>query len=344
MLGIGIIGCGRIAQWRHMPEYANNPNARLAGFYDLDFGRASEMAEKYGGTAYATVEALLADPAIDAVSVCTANIAHASISIAALEAGKHVLCEKPMATTPEDCEAMVAAARKTGKFLMIAHNQRLDKVHVTAKALVDRGVIGRILTFRASFAHSGPEFGAADPAWFFDRQRAAMGAMADLGVHKTDLIHYLTGQRVIRTTARVTTLDKRDSAGNLVGVDDNAFCVFELSGGAMGTMTASWTHYGPEENTVTLCGTGGILHLYEDPEYPLVVEQRSGERRCYDALAIWGDGDRGNSGVIDAWIDCLVHGRAPEISAESAVPAMRAVFASLESSATGRTVEIPENR
>ena len=110
MFGIGIIGCGKIAQVRHIPEYNDNPDAKLVAFYDLNAARAKALAEQYGGRAYESVEALLADPNVDAVSVCSANASHAEITVAALEAGKHVLCEKPMATTLAACfrSAMVS--------------------------------------------------------------------------------------------------------------------------------------------------------------------------------------------------------------------------------------------
>ena len=93
MLNIGIIGCGKIAQVRHLPEYEQNPGARIAGLYDLNQERAQTLAAQYGAKVYPSYEALLADPAIDAVSVCSANVSHAEITVAALEAGKHVLCE-----------------------------------------------------------------------------------------------------------------------------------------------------------------------------------------------------------------------------------------------------------
>ena len=146
MFGIGIIGCGKIAQVRHIPEYADHKDAKLLGFYDINLERAKELAAKYGGTAYATVEELLKNPEIDAVSVCAANVAHAELTIQALNAGKHVLCEKPMATTVEECEAMVEAAKKNGKYLMIGQNQRLAKAHATAKKLIDDGLIGKVVT------------------------------------------------------------------------------------------------------------------------------------------------------------------------------------------------------
>ena len=93
MVKVGIIGCGKIAQVRHIPEYLDNPNAKLTGLYDLNLQRAKELAEKYDCKSYESVEEMLADPEIDAVSVCVANHVHAEITIAALKAGKHVLCE-----------------------------------------------------------------------------------------------------------------------------------------------------------------------------------------------------------------------------------------------------------
>ena len=347
MIKIGILGCGKIAQVRHIPEYAANPDCQLVGFYNPTKSRAEDMAAKYGGLAYDTAEELLANPEIDAVSVCAANYAHAALSIQALKAGKHVLCEKPMATTLADCEAMVECAKKNGKFLMIGHNQRLAKAHMEAKRLIDAGLIGDIITFRTSFGHGGPETWAIKPGkdtWFFDKSKAAMGVMADLGVHKTDLIQYLTGQRVVRTTARLVTLDKRGEDGELIGVDDNAVCIYEMSGGAFGTMTASWTYYGAEDNSTVLYGTKGIMRIYDDPAHSIVVKLADGTMQTYDVEQIQTNDNQTKSGVIDLWVDCLKNNRAPEISGESALYAMRAVFASIESSQTGKTVEIEANK
>lgn len=347
MINIGIIGCGKIAQVRHIPEYAENPDAKLAAFFSPNRARAQEQADKYGGKVYDTAEELFADPGIDAVSICAANYAHAQLTIQALNAGKHVLCEKPMATTLDDCEAMVACAQKNGKFLMIGHNQRLAKAHMEAKRLLDQGLIGDIITFRTSFGHGGPETWSISPGknvWFFDKTKAAMGVMADLGVHKTDLIQFLTGQRVVRTTARLVTLDKRGEDGEMIGVDDNAVCIYELSGGAFGTMTASWTYYGAEDNSTILYGTKGIMRIYDDPAHSIVVKLASGEEQVYDVEQIQTNDNQTKSGVIDLWVDCLKNNRAPEISGESALYAMRAVFASIVSSQTGKSVEIEANR
>ena len=141
-----------------------NPGARIAGLYDLNQERAQALAAQYGAKAYESYEALLADPAIDAVSVCSANVSHAEIAVAALAAGKHVLCEKPMATTLEDCERMVAAAQKSGKYLMIDQNQRLAGAHRKARELIRAGAIGKPLTSARRSATAGRRHGAWTPA------------------------------------------------------------------------------------------------------------------------------------------------------------------------------------
>ena len=329
MFHIGIIGCGKIAQVRHIPEYADNPDAQLTAFYDLNAARAQELAERYGGKVYDSVEALLADPNVDAVSVCSANASHAQIAVAALEAGKHVLCEKPMATTLADCERMVSAAKKSGK----------------ARELIEQGEIGSVITFATAFRHGGPETWSIDPGqstWFFDKKRAAMGAMADLGVHKTDLIQYLIGQTVEEVEAQLCTLDKKFSDGSPITVDDNAFCIYRMDGGAVGTMTASWTNYGPEDNSTVINGTKGVLRIYDDPAHTLILEKKDGARVCYDVDAIQTNDNQTKSGVIDLFVESLKNPAVQGIDAQSVLTAMRAVFAAIESSETGRRVKTSE--
>lgn len=136
MVKAAIIGCGKIAQVRHIPEYLEHQAVNLVGFYDLNEKRAEELAEKYGGKAYGSVEELLADPQIDAVSICTANHTHAELTIKALKAGKHVLCEKPMAITLEECQRMVECAEENHRKLLIGQNQRLTRTHQIARKLI----------------------------------------------------------------------------------------------------------------------------------------------------------------------------------------------------------------
>ena len=307
MIRIGIIGCGKIAQVRHLPEYAANPHVELAGYYDLNTQRAQEMAAQYGGKVYESYFDLLNDPSIDAVSICVENRSHAEITTYALYAGKHVLCEKPMAVTLAECESMVAAAERNGKHLMIGHNMRFDPVHRKAKELLDGGIIGDIITFRATMGNAGPENWSmeAGSTWFFDKQKAAMGALSDLGIHKVDLLQYLTGQKVIETTAKVMTLNKHTATGAPITVDDNALCILRMSGGAVGTLAASWTVYGHECQSTCLYGTKGIMLIYNNnnPAAPIEVRNLDGTSTTYNIPP------ETNSGVIDEFVAALEQNR-----------------------------------
>ena len=347
MLKIGIIGCGKITEVRHAPEYAENPNCQLVAFFDVVPERAKALAEQYGGAAYDSIEALLASD-VDAVSVCVANAYHAQASIQALKAGKHVLCEKPMATTPEDCEAMVAAAKAAGKFLMIGQNQRLAKAHVKAREIIESGEMGKVITFETHFAHPGPEgwTGVRD-SWFFDKKVASFGVMADLGVHKTDLIHYLTGKKIVRTSAVLATLNKTFSDGRPITVDDNAYAIYTMEDGVVGTMHVSWTNYGNENNSTKMYMEGGVLRMYDDPKYSLIVEKRDGEVIPYELDLLTSNkeqttGGRTSTGVIDAFVESIITNTPPAISGESAMHAMKVVFANEQSAQLGKAVDVQQ--
>lgn len=343
IIRVGIIGCGKIAQVRHIPEYAANPRAKLTGFVDFVASRAEEMAARYGGKAYASEEELLADPEIDAVSVCVANAAHADVTLKALRAGKHVLCEKPMAVTMEQCREMVAQAERSGKYLMIGQNQRFAPAHVKAKQLLESGVIGTVRTFKTCFGHDGPDNWSIDSGtsnWFFDKSKSAFGAFADLGVHKTDLICFLLNSRVAEVQASITTLDKLDKEGRPVEVDDNAVCIYRMESGAVGTMTASWSYYGREDNSTVLYGTEGIMGIYADPQHSIVVHKKDGGTLYYDTDAIQTNACQTNSGIIDAFVDALSRGEEPPVSGREVLASMEAVFAAAEAARTGTTIKL----
>ena len=340
MIHIGILGCGNIARSRHIPEYASNSDCVLTGYYNPNTAKAEEMANWYGGNVFASAEALLAEPIIDAVSVCTSNDSHAALSIAAMRAGKHVLCEKPMACSLSEAEEMVRVSKETGMLLMIGHNQRFMPAHIEAKEYLERGVIGKVLSFRTTFGHGGPEMFMKEKdmnSWFFRKEKAAMGAMADLGVHKIDLIHYLLGERTVKVSAMLSTLDKCGDSGRFISVDDNAICLMETESGTVGTMTASWTYYGRPDNSTVLYGSKGIMRLYDDPEHSLIIN-------LADGTVITGKSGpmdfRAPSGVIDSWIESIKAEKVLQADAKSALDAMKTVFAAIKSSETGNCIRI----
>lgn len=278
-LKIAVIGCGSIAQHRHLPEYNNNPNAEITAVCDIVEARAEEIAAEYGAKAYTSYEELLEKESVDAVSVCLPNYLHAPVSIAALNAGCHVLCEKPMATSKEEGEAMIAAAEKAGKKLMIGHNQRFVPSHEKAKELLAAGSIGKVYSFRTAFGHGGPEGWSAEgkDSWFFKKEEAFIGAMGDLGVHKADLMRYVLGEEFTNVAGFIESSAKENST-----VDDNAVCILRSESGIVGTMAASWAYNPKEDNSTVIYGSEGTLRLEDDPTYSLIANYNNGDTVRYE--------------------------------------------------------------
>lgn len=315
LVRVGVLGGGAISQRRHLPEYSANIHAVIAGMYDPNLNRAEELCETYGGKVYGSMEELIADPTIDAVSVCTPNVMHADCTIKALEAGKHVLCEKPMALNLSEAKRMLEAEKASGKILMLGHNQRLIKAHMKAREILMDGMIGKPLFFQCNFKHSGPESWSVDGKtknlWFFDKSKANFGVMGDLGAHKIDLIRFLTNEEISEVFATELTLDKRNSDGNLIELDDNVVTEFKMESGMPGIMHFSWTNYGNEDNSTVIYGDKGVMKIFGDYANDIVLEMRDGSTVRYDIGAIATNTHQTKSGVIDEFIASIIEDRKP---------------------------------
>ncbi len=334
---IGIIGCGAITRFRHAPECQSNPNIEVAGFFDLVEGRAGEMVEIYGGKVYAAYEDMLEDAEVDGVIVCTSNATHAEVTVKSLEAGKHVLCEKPLSTTVADGIAMSKTAVKAGRLLMIAQNQRYDIAHVKAKEIIGSGVLGKVISFKTEFSHSGPENWGIDKTkstWFFNKNTAILGAMGDLGVHKIDLMRWILEEEFINISAIVGSFDKKDAEGEPIKVDDNSLCLLETDGGIIGTVNASWSNYGAVENSTTIYCTDGVIKIYAAPLHEIKVIRKNGENILYELP------EQTRSGVVDAFERAIANGGKSPISAEDAVKTLKVVFAAIEAAESGKKVTV----
>lgn len=334
---VAVIGCGSISKHRHIPEYASNPNVELAAFCDIVADRAQQYAKTYNAKAYTDYKKLLGEVKPDAVSVCLPNALHAEVSIAAANAGAHVLVEKPMAVSEQEGLAMIEAARKNNVYLMVGHNQRLMPPHAKAKEILDSGVLGKVLTFRTSFGHPGPEGWSIDGrgSWFFRKPEAVMGAMGDLGVHKSDLIRYLLSDEVADVASFVETLHKEGTE-----VDDNAVCLLRMKKGTIGTLVASWTYYKGEDNSTVLWCENGVMKIGTHPDDQVIVELRNGTVERYKVGAIATNEAQTTSGVIDQFVRSIVTRTPPSISGEEGLRSLKVILAAFESQATGKVVKI----
>ena len=197
---VGVIGCGTIENSAHIPSYLNCPDAEIKYFCDIIPERAEAAVAKYGcGIAVTDYHEVLADPEITAVSVCTPNRMHPIISIDALHAGKHVLCEKPAARTYKEALTMQAAQHETGLTLNIGVVNRFNTAVNEIKKLIDAGELGEVYHVYVSFRcqRSIPGLGGA----FTTKEIAGGGALIDWGVHYLDIVMYCTGDPEPKTVS-----------------------------------------------------------------------------------------------------------------------------------------------
>jgi predicted dehydrogenase len=337
-LKVGVIGCGSIAKYRHLPEYKANKQVEIVAVCDIVEERAEKAAIEYGARAFTDYKDLLELDDIDAISVCLPNYLHAPVSIDALNAGKHVLCEKPMATSKEEAEAMIEAAKVNDKKLMIAHNQRFVASHQKAKEMIDSGKLGKIYSFKTTFGHPGPEGWSVDGAgsWFFNKEKAFIGAMGDLGVHKADLMRYLLGE-FSEVGAFIETNAKQNT-----DVDDNAVCILRTESGIIGTLAASWAYVSCGDNSTVIYGEKGTLRLEADPEYSLIEEYRDGSivNHKLDKIQTNEEGGQSTSHVINHFVTSIVKNSEPLINGEEGMKSLQIILAALESKETKQIVSL----
>ena len=273
---IAIIGCGTIANAAHIPAYLNNPRAEIVYFCDILLEKAQKCVEKYGcGRAVTDYREVLADPEIQAVSVCTPNNVHAEIAIAAMRAGKDVLSEKPAARTLAEALEMQKVQHETGRILNIGVVNRFNDYVNAIRRYIQQGRLGDVFHVYASFrAHrSIPGLGGA----FTTRAIAGGGALIDWGVHYLDIVMYCCGDpRPLTVSGETFCKLGRDMAGytyksmwaedtkNLSGtydVDDSVTAIIRTEGPVI-TVHGAWAqNIGESETYIDFMGDKGGIRL-----------------------------------------------------------------------------------
>lgn len=233
VLAVGMIGAGRVGAKR-AGAIAQAPNTRLVAVADRDPQRAQALAQAHGCRAGETWEAVVAARDIDAVVVATPHRWLAPITLAALEAHKHVLCEKPLAMTAEEAERVVAAALRNGTKLKTGFNHRHHPALREAHALARAGRIGRLLFLRCRYGHGG-RAGYAEE-WRADPAESGGGELLDQGIHALDLFRWFLGE-FTEVSAFL------GQAFWPIAVEDNAFCTLRTADGQIASLHASWTQW-----------------------------------------------------------------------------------------------------
>ena len=349
---VGVIGCG--AGEGHARGYAALPEVELVALAGLDQEHCQEIGSALNiPRLYRDYTELLAQPDIEAVSVCVPNYLHAPVTMAALEAGKHVLVEKPLATTVADGEAMVEAAARTGLILMPVFNYRFRKDSQLFKGYIEDGNLGHIYFARVGWLrqHGIP---AGSGSWFVDKNRSGGGCLIDLGVHMLDLSLWLMGQPKVLSVSAATYAGLgphgrglwggKRFAGSLEGfnVEDFVTAFLRLENNATLTLEVSWagyTHWGDDffihlwgeegggEMNIFRYRTKDTLRFYKD-----IHDVRSETR-----LETEGSHE---SNMTSEFIRAIRAGQAVSPTVEEGLRILRVIEAIYRSAEEGRQVDL----
>lgn len=345
---VGIIGVGSISEY-HIRAYLANSEAELYAFCDINEKQLNKMGAKYGITRLYTDkdEMLRALPELDAVSVCTWNSAHAPCVIAALNAGKHVLCEKPMAASAVQAAEMREAAHRNNKLLMVGFVRRYERDTALLKELIEQDFFGDIYYAKATYLRRNGNPGG----WFGDLSRSAGGPLIDLGVHVIDLTRYLMGnpkpvsvygaafQKLFaRPGIRTPKAYYSSSAGpnDICDVEDLASAMIRFDNGAVLQVEAAFSlNLKEDTGGVQLFGSKGGARLA--PELELYSELNG---YMTNVTPVCGPEtfDSKFQSEIDHFIHCLGTDEPCRSPAEDGVQIMQILDAVYESSRTGHEV------
>ncbi len=349
---IGVIGSGNISR-EHLKAYAANPNVEIYALCDINEDTLKRRGAEFGvERLYTDVYEMVKLEEIDAVSVCTWNNAHAECSIAALNAGKHVLCEKPMAMNEQQAKAMKEAADRNGKLLMIGFVRRFGNDCAVVQDFINDDFFGEIYYAKTTYLRRKGSPGG----WFGDKSRSGGGPLIDLGVHVIDLTRYLMGghkpvsvygatfhklgdKRHIKMKADYVSA--KVSSNDIFDVEDLATAMIRFDNGSVLQVEASFTlNQEKDKGTIELFGTKGGAKL--DPELKLYTDMggylANVELAVPTALSFSGL----FANEINHFVDCVMNGTPCRAPAEDGVMLMKILDGIYESARTGHEVVIAD--
>lgn len=350
---IGVIGAGGIANGAHLPGYSTIPDlCEVVAICDIDETALEKTAAKYPNIKYKFTDYhdLLNLDEIEGVSVCTPNYVHKQPTIDALNAGKNVLCEKPIAMNAIEAKEMVDTARKSGKILQVGYNSRFVPSNQLLKRYIDEGELGDIYWARAQALRI-----RGIPGWgvFIDKSKQGGGPLIDIGVHILDLTLWCMGHPKPVAASGVTyqQFGKRDDVVGFMGqwdyknftVEDFASALIRFENGATIMLESSFVANIKEEVfATTLCGTkGGAYVQPQDSKLPLMLTQEKHRSIVnYEPRFPGPNNINTHHAEMKAFVECIRDGKEPLVTGEHGLMVAQIIDAIYESAEAGREVPI----
>lgn len=324
-LHIGIVGAGGMGR-THARRWRQVPRTVVTAIADPAEEAAKNLAEEAGGAAvFAHIDELLAHAPVDVVSVCTPTGSHADLAVAALSAGKHVFCEKPMALSVADCDRMIAAAQRAGRLLSVGQVVRFFAEYANAKRLVDSGAVGAPAVIRCRRGGGFPRWSP----WFADAAQSG-GVLFDLGVHEIDWLLWCFGPAT-RVYARALT----DSI-DLSDPRDYGLITIRHASGAVSHVEACWADPASGYTAFEIAGDAGLL-AHDSRKTATLLRSTAHGKGASAPLAPEDDPYLKEIAAFAA----AVRGEQPlAVTAEEGRAAIAAAAAALESARTGRAISL----
>lgn len=326
-LGYAIVGLGGYGLGRIIPQFQNCQHSRLVALVSGDPAKARKVAQEYGVPergiySYSDFDRIRDNPDIDIVYICLPVFMHAEYTIRAAQAGKHVMCEKPMAINPAECEQMIAACRKAGKKLMIGYRSRFEPHNVEAIRLARAGAIGNIRYFRSEHG-----FVAGDAnTWRMKKAQSGGGSLMDIGIYALQAARYMTGEEPVAVFAKETT---NRSDPRFREVEDMIDFQLEFPSGAIGSCMSM---YSANRNQFVLMGDKGRIELEPATAYS---GQRMwvGQERSDKTEVKPPPGPYANQwvGQLDHMAQCVMQNREPLVPGEEGLRDIRIIEAAYRS-------------
>jgi predicted dehydrogenase len=325
MVKIGILSAAHLHADSYVHQVAQLPNAHLVGLWDANADYRDKKAAEYGCPSVAEIDALL--EASDAVVVCSENVRHRALTEAAARAKKPILCEKPLATTPDDARAMVEACKAAGVPLMTAFPCRFSPAFQNLLAAVRNGDLGDVLAVR------GTNRGRCPGGWFIKKELSGGGAVMDHTVHVTDLL------RVLLASECATVFCESDNRLLHGDFDDTGFLQLSFESGVFATLDASWSR--PKtfptwgDVTMGVVGTKGVMEMDMFAQESVLYDDKAGR------VSYQGWGSNIDEGMVAAFVHLVETGDAGGLATgEDGLRAVEVVKAAYESARTHQVASV----
>lgn len=334
VVNVGLIGCGRVAR-AHVAALKAAEHTRLVAVCDIKEDRAKAFAEETGAAPYTDWRELLTRDDIDAIQICTPHYLHAEMAIAAANAGKHVLTEKPMAISVADADAMIEAARRNNVLLGVIFQNRYNDASQAIKQAIDSGRLGEIRGARAFITWDRSDDYYRNSDWKGTWDKEGGGVLIDQAIHTIDLMQWLIGE----VDSIRATYDTR--AHEYIHVDDVAEAYIKFKNGAIACVYANCFYVYDAPVYLEIVGTKGRAELVGSEATIYIGNETLKVVQAQNEIVgkkYWGSGHKRQ--IADFYYSVL-KGEKPYIDGEAGKVAMCMVLAMYESARTGKTVKFP---